>query len=205
MFETILAQWGQVPIYLAGAFKEHRAAVIVLFLFYLIALIFAGKLGTVFRWVYVIAGIGLAIYAYIRGNWSLLWVLAASLLVMIIYKVIYHSVRSIKQSRIDRRIERQALEKAAQRRGDWRNKQAYSGAPKPIVRDGMNPAQKMTKSEVRDVVENVSLTDAIDDAPKDPMAEIEAVKAELSAAVEKAITAQIDTEAVNKAAAQQRR
>ncbi len=204
MLETILAQWGQVPIYLAGAIKEHRAAVIALFIFYLIALIFAGKLGTVFRWIYAIAGIGLAIYAFIRGNWSLLWVLAALLLVMIVYKIIFHSVRAIRQNRIDRKIERQALEKAAQRRGDWRNKQAYSGAPKPIVKDGKNPAHSMTKSEVRDVVENVSLTDAIDTAPKDPMAEIEAVKAELSAAVEKAITAQIDTEAVNQAAAQRR-
>ena len=161
--------------------------IIVAALVYLFSLFFSNRLAYLLRWFYVFACIGFLIYGYFRKNWSVMWIVGFSLLVMILLKLIMNGTKSLRQRRKDRAFERQALEKAARRRGSFKEKQGYSGQVRPTENA---PAPKpAAKEEIKEAVpETAPLKEQtapveIDDVPRDPLAEIEAVKAELEEAM----------------------
>ena len=196
MLDMILSQWQEVIPYFLYAVSAHTIPLVAAVVVYVVALIFSGKFAAFIRWIYVIGVAGLAAFAFYKRNWALLWILLSTLVLMILVKIIVTIIRRVHQRRADKRFERKALEKAAKRRGTWENKQAYSGAPKPIV-DKKNRPERMTRKEVDDFVKyETSSTVPLDEAevPSDPREEISAVMAEL-----KAVTSQIDTDAVNAA------
>ena len=111
--------------------------------------------------------------------------------------------KHIRRRRKDRKFERRAIERAEKRRGSFETRKAYSGAPKDITPPPYVP-EKMDNEEIQDVIRNEvsgntgNLTEILDNigAPKDPLAEIEATKAELKETV---ITAKFDIDAIEAA------
>ena len=221
MFEFFLTQLREVPAYLEVLYEKHLIFIIVTLVLYLFALIFWNKLANFVRWIYALAAIGFLVYAYFKKNWALMIIVVTSIIVMLLWRAIGSAVRASKQRKRDRKIERRALEQAAKRRGSWEKKQAYSGTPRPVHKDGQESGAAVSsrKSTAKtgsgtaagsssasartatgrlpqsEVTQN-TLTSMIDDAPKDPMAEIMATKAELS---EAALTGRIDTEEIEAA------
>ena len=194
MIDFILGLLEQLPSYIVNLYNGFRIPLIAVFVVYLIALVFSGHFAYVVRWIYVLACVGALIYGYFQQKYVLMCLIILSLLLMILVKSFVAIVRSVRQRRIDAKIERKALEQAARRRGSFKNKQAYSGQ-KPKENESA-----MSKEEIEHVLTNVTsenaLTDLVDDAPKDPLDEIHATKGELHTAAQ---TARIDTEAIEEA------
>ncbi|MBE5997047.1 MAG: hypothetical protein E7240_06810 [Lachnospiraceae bacterium] len=213
MFEFFLLQLKEVPAYLEVLYEKHLIFIIVTLVLYLFALIFWNKLANFVRWIYALTAIGFMVYAFFKKNWALMIIVVASIIVMLLWRIIGSATRAAKQRKRDRKIERRALEQAAKRRGSWEKKQAYSGTPRPVHQKGQangaaaaaagstgaanRPAHSgMTGALPQSSISQNTLTSMIDDAPKDPMAEIAATKAELS---EAALTGRIDTEEIESA------
>ncbi len=194
MLELFLEQLREVPAYLEVLYEKHLIFIIVTLVLYLIALIFWNKFANFVRWIYALAAIGFLVYAFFKKNWALMIIVVASVIVMLIWRLIGSIVRAVKQKKRDRKIERRALEQAAKRRGSWEAKQAYSGTkPKRDAENTAAPSAAAAESSAKETVSQNTLTDMIDTAPKDPMKEIEATKAELSKA---AYTGRIDTDEI---------
>ena len=223
MLDFFLTQLHEVPAYLEVLYEKHLIFIIVTLVLYLFALIFWNKLARFVRWIYAFAAIGFIVYAFIKKNWALMIIVCASIIVMLLWRLIGNIIRAAKQRKKDRKIERRALEQAAKRRGSWEAKKAYSGTPRPVhkedrtaknsnapapsapTKQDAKPSASESVSSVpgaakagsadEDVTQN-TLTSMIDTAPKDPMAEIAATKAELS---EAAYTGRIDSQEVEAA------
>ncbi len=217
MLNAFLHELGQIPAYIEVLYEKHLIFIIVTLVLYLFALIFWNKLANFVRWIYALAAIGFMVYAFFKKNWALMIIVVASILVMLIWRLIGSIVRAAKQRKRDRKIERRALEQAAKRRGSWESRKAYSGTPRPVAPKGhksasasaseisaavhgtesvSRPSTGMTGALPQETVTQNTLTSLIDNAPKDPMAEIAATKAELS---EAALTGRIDTDEIENA------
>ena len=209
MWELILSQWQELPAYIPTLIEKFLIPVIIVAVVYLIALFFSNHFAYVLRWFYILACIALLIFGYFRGNYSLMWLVGFSLVFMLLFKIIVGIAKYIKGRRRDRKIERVALAKAEQRRGSFANKQAYSGAPKPITDEPYVP-EKMNDAEINDVIRNEvsgnteNLTEILDqiNVPRDPLAEISETKSELTEAIE---TAKFDVDAIEAALAESKK
>ncbi len=203
ILQTVLNQWGQLPIYIPELISRHAVLVLITAAVYLIVLLASGHFAYTLRWIYVLISIALLLYGYFRGNYSLMWLVIISLVVLALFKMIVALVKFIRRRRKDRKFERKAIARAEKRRGSFETKQAYSGAPRDITPAPYVP-EKMNDSEIQNVIRNEvsgntgNLTEILDSigAPKDPLAEIAATKAELNEAV---ITGKFDIEAIEAA------
>ena len=215
MLNSFLSELGQIPAYIEVLYEKHLIFIIVTLVLYLFALIFWNKLARFVRWIYALAAIGFMVYAFFKKNWALMIIVVASIIVMLLWRLIGSIIRAAKQRKHDRKIERRALEQAAKRRGSWESRKAYSGTPRPVAPKGQAAASSaaagssagsvsstrplhsgMTGALPEETVTQNTLTSMIDNAPKDPMAEIAATKAELS---EAALTGRIDTAEIDAA------
>ena len=203
IWEKVLGQWMELPGYVVDLVTKWLIPFVIVAVVYLFVLFFSNHFAYVMRWLYVLCCVGILIYGYFRGNWSIMWLTGASLLFLLLYKLIVNGAKSIRQRRKDRKFERKALAKAESRRGSFANKKAYSGTPQPVVPEKYVP-EKMNNAEINDVIRNEvsgntgNLTEILDSigVPRDPLAEIEETKAELSKAV---TTAKFDVEAIEAA------
>ena len=188
MLETIMQQWGQLPVYIPQLIKNHSILVIIACVIFLFVLLAHGQFAYTVRWLYVIATIGALIYGYFRGNYSLMWLVAFAFVFLMLFRAIAALIKHVAGRSKDSKFERKALERANKRRGNFEAKQAYSGPS----REAAKAAVPTDGTGVTGNTGNIEL----DTTPKDPLAEIEATKAELN---EAAHTAKIDVEAVEAA------
>ena len=195
MLETILSQWGQLPIYIPEMIKNHSILAIITVAVYLLVLLARGQFAYTIRWIYVLAALGLMVYGYFRGNYSILWLAAFSLVFMAVFRAVVALGRHIARRSKDRKFEKKALDRANKRRGNFETKQAYSGPSREASKSAQKPGQATgentggTGNPITDILE-------AETAPKDPLAEIEATKAEITDVIN---TAKIDVEEVEAA------
>ena len=149
---TILEQIREIPGYIRWAFTSRTIAAVVIALLFIFVLFFSNKVAGVFRKFFIVLCIGASVYAAIAKKYDILWTAVFMLIILAIVRLIAYIIRTVRQNRINARIEERALAKAAQRRGSWKNKQGYSGQAKPIE-DDYTPGE-MSKDEIADVIEN---------------------------------------------------
>ena len=149
---TVIEGFKTFPSFMQEAFKSHLIVLIICLAIFAIALVMSNKLAVICRYIYVIGAIGCGVYAVLAKKKELLFALILSLIVMIVIRLIIYSIRTIRQNRIDRRIEERALAKAAARRGSWKNRQGYSGHAR-VIEDDYVP-EKMNRSEINDVIKH---------------------------------------------------
>ena len=138
-----------MPAYLQDVVSKHLIVSAICLVIFLLALIMTNKAATFCRYVVVIVCIAVGAFTFIFKSRHLFVLCAAALLIMILVRLLLYAIRTIRQNRIDRRIEERALAKAASRRGSWKNRQGYSGKAKPIVREYDT---SMSKDEISDVI-----------------------------------------------------
>ncbi len=99
---------------------------------YLFAVLFNNKVARFLRNVFIfgLALFGVASYFLKRDIWCCAAILA--LIALIILRLLIYSFVTIRQNRINSRIEAKALAKAKKRRGTWQNRRGYSGKAKPL-------------------------------------------------------------------------
>ena len=173
LLKTILGALPDVPNYLIDVFQRHTIVGVILLVIFAFSLLFSNKVAYYLRMIFIIAAIGFGAFGFYRGTkkngFHLFLTCVVALLVMIIFRGVRAIIASIRQRRIDARIEERALEKAAKRRGNFKNKQGYSGEQRPIV-DDEKPAE-MSKDEIRDVVSQ-EWGDNVSEDVKDSTAEV---------------------------------
>lgn len=131
--ETLLDALKQLPQYIPALFTgSHKYFALAGLVVFILALFVSRKLGRVLRAVYVIFACASGAVAYYQKNFPYLVLMALSLLVLIIVRLIFYLTVTVRQNRINAKIEAKALAKARKRRGSWKNKQGYSGDAKPI-------------------------------------------------------------------------
>ncbi len=147
----------QVPAYCrAIASGRFMIASIVVAIVFLIVLFFTNRLVNILRRLFVLATIVLAVAAYFKNKFPLLWVCILTLIILGLVRLIRHIFVTVRQDRINERIEAKALAKARKRRGSWQNKQGYSGEAKPLVLDD-EPIREEEEEDLEDTAEAVVL------------------------------------------------
>ena len=152
MIQKIFAAVKDVPEYIRGAWEHHMILVIILAALFIFITFFSNKVAKTLRTLFVIASLIFAAYGFLSRDYVKIWVPVAILVVLLAIRLFINGIRAIRQNRIDRRIEQRALEKAAKRRGSWKNRQGYSGEQHPIVDDYI--PEKMNLDEIIDVLKN---------------------------------------------------
>ena len=108
----------QLPDYIRELLTGPYLVYLVLALFvFLVVLFFNGRVAHVLRQIFVIAMVATGIIAYFKRNYPLIWLCLAALVILLIYRLLVYLIITIRQTRINRRIEKRALEKAEMRRG----------------------------------------------------------------------------------------
>lgn len=152
----ILSYIEKVPDYLRQEFSSRMLVCVIVLIVYLFVLFFSNKVAGVLRKIFIVACIGFAVIGGFRGpnknGFEMICTAVLALILLGIIRLISYIIRTVRQNRIDARIEERALAKAAKRRGSFKNKQGYSGASKPIEDDYV--PDEMSKEEIRDVVDN---------------------------------------------------
>lgn len=152
----ILSYIEKVPDYLRQEFSSRMLVCVIVLIVYLFVLFFSNKVADVLRKIFIVACIGFAVIGGFRGpnknGFEMICTAVLALILLGIIRLISYIIRTVRQNRIDARIEERALAKAAKRRGSFKNKQGYSGASKPIEDDYV--PDEMSKEEIRDVVDN---------------------------------------------------
>jgi len=171
---NIIDALAKVPDYLAHMWKDYPYILVPVAIVYVICLIFSNKAVKVLREVLIAA---IVVYACIGGftrrrYWGLqmVWTAIIMLVVLIIVRLIVNAVRTSRENAINRRIEKRALEKAAQHRGSFREKQAYSGKTRPVEKAEEEPVE-LTTEEIRSVVDADDLPEAVAEAPREMVPE----------------------------------
>lgn len=150
--ETVIGQIRSVPDYVKWGFTAHTLIAVIVLAVFIFVLFFTNRAAGILRTIFIIVCIAACVYAAIIGKYEILWTGVFALLLLALVRLISHIIRTVRQDRINKRIEERALAKAAQRRGSWKNKQGYSGEAKPIEED-YRPGE-MTSDEIKDVIEN---------------------------------------------------
>ncbi len=133
----------------AGKFAVAAVAVTAA---YLISLFLNNKPARVIREILVLAAVAAGVGAYFKRRYAFFWLMLILLAVLLLVRLLSYLLVTIRVNRRNRRIERKALEKARMRRGSWKDRRGYSGAPRPDDAPARLPG--MDSGEIRDVVEN---------------------------------------------------
>ncbi len=148
----ILNHFKEVPPFIKGAFADHTLIAVILLVIFVLAVFMTNKVATLCRYIVVIAGIAAATIGFVFKRFPYFWTAAGALAILIVIRLLFYTIRTIRQNRIDRRIEERALAKAASRRGSWKNRQGYSGHARAIEDDYV--PGKMSRDEIKQVIEN---------------------------------------------------
>lgn len=155
--ERILIYLQSVPDYLQYQFNNHMAICVAIMAVYLFALIFTNKLANLIRPFVIGACLCFMVYGAFQGlgghGYQAVLTGVMAIVLMIVFRILKSIIVSSYQNKVNARIEKKALEKAAKRRGTFSNKQGFSGAsaaqPKKIEDE-----DKMTDHEIRNVVDD---------------------------------------------------
>ena len=142
-----------LPIYVFGLVQKYPIAAALAAAVFVFILFFTNKAASILRKTFVTAVIIICIYAYFDDNWNLMTSALCTLAVLAVVRLIGYIITTIRTNRRNKRIEERALERAAKRRGSWKNKQGYSGARKVIEEPKYVPG-KMNQEEIEAVVNN---------------------------------------------------
>ncbi|MCI1727690.1 MAG: hypothetical protein LKM35_08500 [Lachnospiraceae bacterium] len=150
--QSVSEQIKAVPDYIKWGFTHQTLIAVIVLAVFIFVLFFSNKVAGILRTLFVIVCIAACAYGAIAKKFDIVWTAFLALVILAIVRLIAYIIHTIRQNRINARIEERALAKAAQRRGSWKNKQGYSGEAKPIV-DDYKPG-KMSDDEIKDVIEN---------------------------------------------------
>lgn len=140
------------PAFLKAAFADHTVIAVIALIIFVLAVVMTNKAASLCRYIVVIAAIAGGTVGFVFKKYPIFWISVAALLVLIVVRLLLYSIRTIRQNRIDRRIEERALAKAASRRGSWKNRQGYSGHARAIEDDYV--PGRMSRSEIKDIIDN---------------------------------------------------
>ena len=140
------------PAFLKAAFSDHTVIAVIALVIFVLAVVMTNKIATFCRYIVVIGAIIGVTVGFVFKKYPYFWTSVGILLVLICVRLLLYSIRTIRQNRIDRRIEERALAKAASRRGSWKNRQGYSGHARAIEDDYV--PGRMSRSEIKDVIDN---------------------------------------------------
>ena len=132
---------------------KYALLAVLLTIVYLIVLFLSSKVTRVIREFLVLAAVVTGVVGYFKKRFDLLWLMVILLALLAVVGLLRFLLVTIRQNRINRKIERRALEKAEMRRGSWKNKKGYSG-PQRIDEGAQEPIPAMNEAEIADVVEN---------------------------------------------------
>lgn len=145
MLTNIINAMEQVPVLVTDIFSKYMIPAILCCIVYLLVLFFSNKVFDVVRKLVVLALIGwicVGLYRYrgAKGTLAPVTLACTLLLVLFVIRLIIQIVASTKESITNRRIEKQALAKAAKRRGSWKMRQGRSG---PAAEEPAAPAESV--------------------------------------------------------------
>lgn len=142
-----------LPSYALGLIQKYTFPAVIAAAVFIFILFFTNKVASFLRKVFVFAVVIICVYAYFRDNWNLMAAAVCCVLVLAVVRLIGYIITTIRTNRRNKRIEERALERAAKRRGSWKNKQGYSGARKLIEEPEYVP-EEMNKEEIAAVINN---------------------------------------------------
>lgn len=131
LLNRIITYMSAVPDYLIMLWNDYPVILIVAGALFVIALFFPGGLAAFIRRIFIAACFLLAVaggFMGARQNGHQMICIGASAIVIVgIVRLIINTIESAHRNRINRKIEEAALEKAAKRRGSFRNKRGFNG------------------------------------------------------------------------------
>lgn len=148
----ILNSIENVPQYCLDFFNKHQLYTIIGLVIFLIVLLFTNKVTHILRELIVLLAVVAGVVGYFTKTYEQMWVSVFVILIIGIFRFLRYLIVTVRQNRIDAKINERALAKAAKRRGSWEEKKGYSGDAKPEDPDEI--PSEMTDDEVDDVVEN---------------------------------------------------
>lgn len=154
-----------MPAYILGLIQDHTITFVITAVVFAFIVFFSNKAANKLRTIYILAALLLIVFSFISQSWPRIVLIILSLIVLGILRLIGFIISEIRITRKNKRIEERALEKAAKRRGNWQNKQGYSGARKMIVEPEYIPG-KMNREEIEEVIRN----EFSDKKPEEPAA-----------------------------------
>lgn len=159
-----------MPEYVKALFTDHLIVSCIAAVVFVFVLFFSNKAANKLRTFFVLAVLVLAAFALVSKRKPLVCLCIFSLIVLMIIRLIRYTIVTIRTDRRNKRIEERALEKAAKRRGSWKNRQGYSGERRAIVEPVYVP-EKMDKDEIASVIENEKIDKPTADADVPPATE----------------------------------
>ena len=194
LLNRIISYMSAVPDYLIMLWNDYPAILIVAGALFVIALFFPGTVAAFIRRIFLVACFLLAVAGGFMGSrqngHQMICIGASAIIIVGIVRLIINTISSAHRNRVNRKIEKAALEKAAKRRGSFRNKQGFNGdreeapdlsSPEAVSQEEI---RKNIAKMIKDALEEVSLDNLDDYKITDPIL-TEAVE-ELQAANAKA-------------------
>lgn len=177
LLNRIINYMSAVPDYLIMLWNDYPVVLIVAGALFVIALFFPGGLAAFIRRIFIAACFLLAVaggFMGARQNGHQMICIGASAIVIVgIVRLIINTIASAHRNQINRKIEKAALEKAAKRRGSFRNKRGFNGdrdeAPDP------GSPEAISQSEIRENIQKM-IKDAEEEEAVSPEADEEARK-----------------------------
>ncbi len=80
------------------------------------------------------------------ANYELLGLCLLLVIVLLLVRLIRYTFVTVRQNRINRKIEQKALAKAQKRRGSWKEKQGYSGDRQDELKGGVSGSEALPSS-----------------------------------------------------------
>ena len=157
MLINIFNAMEQVPVLIADIFSRYMIPAILCCIVYVLVLFFSNKVFDAVRKLVVLALIGwicVGLYRYrgAKGTLAPVALACTLLLFLAVVRMIRQIIVSTKETITNRRIEKQALAKAAKRRGSWKMRQGRSG---PAPEETAAPSEEGTDEEGEDPEEEV--------------------------------------------------
>lgn len=142
-----------MPEYVKGLFMDHLIVACIAAVVFIFVLFFSNKVANTIRTFFILAVLVLGAIGFVTKRHALLCLCIITLIILIIIRLIKYIIVTIRTNRRNKRIEERALEKAAKRRGEWKNRKGYSGERRPIVEPEYVP-EKMDKEEIESIIAN---------------------------------------------------
>lgn len=148
-----------LPAYAVSIIEQYTIPAIIAAALFIFILFFSNKVASFLRKFFICAILVIAAYAYFNNNWTLTVTMLCLLLLLIIIRLIVRTIQTVRTNRRNKRIEERALERAAKRRGSFKNKRGYSGARKPIEDETKYTPEDMDKEEIEALINNEFIDD----------------------------------------------
>ncbi|MER2025418.1 MAG: SHOCT domain-containing protein [Eubacteriales bacterium] len=131
LLNRIISYMSAVPDYLIMLWKEYPVILIVAGALFIIALFFPGSLAAFIRRIFIVACFLLAVAGGFMGSrqngHQMICIGASAILIVGIVRLIINLISAAHRNRVNRKIEKVALEKAAKRRGSFKKRQGFNG------------------------------------------------------------------------------